>query len=46
MYDKERSMSGVLAKETFAWKARDVQGREHVGSQIATNEGEVVKQLL
>ena len=38
-------MSGALAKETFAWKARDVQGREHVGSQIATNEGEVVNSL-
>jgi type IV pilus assembly protein PilC len=37
--------NATMVKETFAWKARDVQGREHVGSQIATNENEVANSL-
>ena len=37
--------TATMVKETFAWKARDVQGREHIGSQIATNEGEVANSL-
>ena len=28
-------MNLALAQETFAWKARDIQGRELTGSQVA-----------
>ena len=38
-------MSATLAKETFAWKARDSQGRELTGSQVALNEDEVASSL-
>ncbi len=38
-------MSATLAKETFAWKARDIQGRELTGSQVALNEDEVASSL-
>jgi len=38
-------MSTLIAKETFAWKARDIHGRELSGSQVATNEDEVATSL-
>ena len=38
-------MSATKAKETFAWKARDIHGRELTGSQVATNEDEVANSL-
>ena len=38
-------MSALIAKETFAWKARDIHGRELTGSQVATNEDEVADSL-
>ena len=38
-------MNAMLAKETFAWKARDIHGRELSGSQVATNEDEVASSL-
>ncbi len=38
-------MSALLAKETFAWKARDIHGRELAGSQVASNEDEVANVL-
>ncbi len=38
-------MNAMLAKETFAWKARDIHGRELTGSQVATNEDEVASSL-
>lgn len=38
-------MNLALAQETFAWKARDIQGREHAGSQVATCEEEVANVL-
>ncbi len=39
------AMNTLLAKETFAWKARDIHGRELTGSQVATNEDEVASSL-
>ena len=39
------TMSTMLAKETFAWKARDLHGRELTGSQVAINEDEVASVL-
>jgi len=38
-------MSALIAKETFAWKARDIHGRELTGSQVATTEDEVANSL-
>ncbi len=38
-------MNVTMAKETFAWKARDIHGRELAGSQVATNEDEVASVL-
>jgi type IV pilus assembly protein PilC len=38
-------MHTVFAKETYAWKARDIHGRELAGSQVATNEDEVASTL-
>ncbi len=38
-------MSATAVKETFAWKARDIHGRELTGSQVATNEDEVANSL-
>lgn len=38
-------MSAILAKETFAWKARDIHGRELTGSQVASNKNEVASTL-
>lgn len=38
-------MSATLTTETFAWKARDIHGRELTGSQVATNEDEVATSL-
>ena len=38
-------MNAVLAKETFAWKARDTHGRELSGSQVAISESEVAGTL-
>ena len=38
-------MTALLAKETFAWKARDIHGRELTGSQVASNEDEVANVL-
>jgi type IV pilus assembly protein PilC len=38
-------MNAVVAKETFAWKARDTHGRELSGSQVAINESEVAGTL-
>ncbi len=38
-------MNTLLAKETYAWKARDIHGRELTGSQVATNEDEVASTL-
>jgi type IV pilus assembly protein PilC len=38
-------MTALLAKETFAWKARDIHGRELSGSQVAANEDEVASAL-
>jgi len=38
-------MSVLMAKETFAWKARDIHGRELTGSQVATTEDEVADSL-
>jgi len=38
-------MSAVLVKETFAWKARDIHGRELTGSQVASTEDEVANTL-
>ncbi|MDP7007976.1 MAG: type II secretion system F family protein [Phycisphaerales bacterium] len=38
-------MNTVAAKETFAWKARDTQGRELSGSQVAVSESEVAGSL-
>ncbi|MDP7005309.1 MAG: type II secretion system F family protein [Phycisphaerales bacterium] len=37
--------NALLAKETFAWKARDIHGRELTGSQVASNEDEVANVL-
>jgi type IV pilus assembly protein PilC len=34
-------MNATIAKETFAWKARDIHGRELTGSQVALSEDEV-----
>ncbi len=39
------AMNTLLAKETFAWKARDILGRDLTGSQVATNEDEVASSL-
>ena len=39
------AMNTLLAKETFAWKARDIHGRELTGSQVASNEDEVASVL-
>ena len=39
------AMKTLLAKETFAWKARDIHGRELTGSQVASNEDEVASVL-
>jgi len=38
-------MTSTVAQETFAWKARDIQGRELTGSQVAANEDEVANSL-
>ncbi len=38
-------MNATMVKETFAWKARDIHGRELTGSQVATNEDEVANSL-
>ena len=38
-------MSTTMAKETFAWKARDIHGRELKGSLVAMNEDEVANSL-
>ena len=38
-------MNAVMNKETFAWKARDLHGRELSGSQVALNEDEVATSL-
>jgi type IV pilus assembly protein PilC len=38
-------MNAMAVKETFAWKARDIHGRELTGSQVATNEDEVANSL-
>ena len=38
-------MNVLVAKETFAWKARDIHGRELSGSQVAENEEEVANSL-
>ncbi|MDP6693524.1 MAG: type II secretion system F family protein, partial [Phycisphaerales bacterium] len=38
-------MNALAAKETFAWKARDTQGRELSGSQVAVSESEVAGSL-
>ena len=38
-------MNATMVKETFAWKARDIHGRELSGSQVATNEDEVANSL-
>jgi type IV pilus assembly protein PilC len=38
-------MNALAAKETFAWRARDTQGRELSGSQVAVNESEVAGDL-
>ena len=34
-------MNATLTKETFTWKARDIHGRELIGSQVASSEDEV-----
>ena len=38
-------MNSTIAKETFAWTARDIHGRELSGSEVATNEEEVASTL-
>ena len=38
-------MSTTMAKETFAWRARDIHGRELKGSLVAMNEDEVANSL-
>ena len=38
-------MNMTMVEETFAWKARDIHGRELTGSQVAMNEDEVASTL-
>jgi len=38
-------MNLAVAQETFAWKARDIHGRELSGSQVASCEEEVANVL-